>query len=169
MKALRIEEPGRAGLTSVREPEPGAGDVLLRVETVGFCGSDLTTLRGLNPLVSYPRIPGHEIAATVEWVGGEVPTERVRLGERVTVVPYTACGRCSACRRKRVNTCQGNQTLGVQRDGAMTEFVGVPWQKVFMLFFRKTFAARRPASDGVAALARSGARASPGAPARSGA
>ncbi len=130
MRALRIEEPGRAGLASVREPEPGAGDVLLRVDTVGFCGSDLTTFRGLNPMVSYPRIPGHEIAATVEWVGGEVPPERVRLGEQVTVMPYTACGRCPACRRERVNTCQGNQTLGVQRDGAMAELVAVPWQKV---------------------------------------
>ncbi len=130
MRALRIEEPGRAGLASVREPEPGARDVLLRVDTVGFCGSDLTTFRGLNPMVSYPRIPGHEIAATVVWVGGEVPTERVRVGEQVTVMPYTACGHCPACRRARVNTCQGNQTLGVQRDGAMAELAAVPWQKV---------------------------------------
>ncbi len=130
MRALRIEEPGRARLTSVPEPEPGPGDVLLRVDTVGFCGSDLTTFRGLNPMVSYPRIPGHEIAATVEWVGGEVPAERVRLGEQVTVTPYTACGRCPACRRGRVNTCKDNQTMGVQRDGAMTDFVALPWQKV---------------------------------------
>ncbi len=130
MRALRIEEPGRAALTSVREPEPGAGDVLLRVDTVGFCGSDLTTFRGLNPMVSYPRIPGHEIAATVEWVGGEVPAERVRPGEQVTIMPYTACGLCAACRQGRVNTCQGNQTMGVQRDGAIAEMVAVPWQKV---------------------------------------
>jgi threonine dehydrogenase-like Zn-dependent dehydrogenase len=45
-------------------------------------------------------------------------------------VPYTACGACAACRRGRVNTCRDNRTLGVQRDGAMTELVAVPWEKL---------------------------------------
>lgn len=156
MKALRIEEPGRAALTSVREPERGAGDILLRVDTVGFCGSDLATFRGLNPMVSYPRIPGHEIAATVEWVGGEVPDGHVRVGEQVTVLPYTACGRCAACRRQRVNTCHGNQTMGVQRDGAMAEFVSLPWQKVLSTkaLARRDIALVEPLSVGWHAAAR---------------
>jgi 2-desacetyl-2-hydroxyethyl bacteriochlorophyllide A dehydrogenase len=162
MRALRIDEPGRVGLTSVAEPEPGAGDVLLRVDTVGFCGSDLTTFRGSNPIVSYPRIPGHEIAATVEWVGREVPAERVRVGAQVTVVPYTACGRCAACRRGRVNTCRDNQTMGVQRDGAMTERVAVPWQKVLSTerLSARDLALVEPLSVGWHAAAR--ARVTPG-------
>jgi threonine dehydrogenase-like Zn-dependent dehydrogenase len=80
-------------------------------------------------LVTYPRVPGHEIAGVVEAVGAEVP-DTVRAGAAVTVVPYTACGACAACRRGRVNTCRHNRTLGVQRDGAMTALVAVPWTAV---------------------------------------
>src|SRR5690606_35699612 len=116
----------------VTRPEPAcaADEVLLRVQTVGYCGSDLNTFRGLNPLVSYPRVPGHEIAASVAAVGAAVPQERLYEGMLVTVVPYTACGRCPSCRRGRSNACRDNQTLGVQRDGALTEWIAVPWDKV---------------------------------------
>jgi threonine dehydrogenase-like Zn-dependent dehydrogenase len=79
--------------------------------------------------VSYPRIPGHEISASVEQVGVGVP-ETVSIGMGVTLSPYTACGNCASCRRRRSNACQYNQTLGVQRDGALTEFIAVPWQKL---------------------------------------
>ena len=130
MKALQIEREGHTRLVSVTPPDVADTDVLLRIRTVGFCGSDLNTFRGLNPLVSYPRIPGHEVAATVERVGARVPTDHVHVGMDVTVLPYTACGRCPSCRRGRANACRDNQTLGVQRDGALTELVAVPWEKV---------------------------------------
>lgn len=130
MNALQIEREGHTRLVNVGMPEPAPGDVLLRVRTVGFCGSDLNTYRGRNPLVSFPRIPGHEIAAVVEHVGADVPAGRFTPGQHVTVLPYTECGTCAACMRGRPNACRDNQTLGVQRDGAMTEFVAVPWQKV---------------------------------------
>jgi len=130
MKALLIEQPGRTRLTDRPEPAAAAGELLLRLTTVGFCGSDLNTYRGLNPLVGYPRVPGHEIAAGVELVGSEVPGGMFAAGMEVTVLPYTACGRCAACRRGRGNACQENQTLGVQRDGALTELITVPWEKV---------------------------------------
>ena len=130
MKALQIEREGRTRLVSVEPPDVSAGEVLLRIHTVGFCGSDLNTYRGLNPLVSYPRIPGHEVAGTVERAGSGVPVDRFPRGMAVTVVPYTACGTCPACRRGRANACRDNQTLGVQREGALTELVAVPWEKV---------------------------------------
>ena len=130
MKAFQIEREGHTRLVNVAAPEVGDDEVLLRVRTVGFCGSDLNTYRGLNPLVTYPRIPGHEVAATVERVGGRVPGDELRAGMDVTLLPYTACGTCPACRRGRANACRDNETLGVQRDGALTELVVVPWQKV---------------------------------------
>jgi 2-desacetyl-2-hydroxyethyl bacteriochlorophyllide A dehydrogenase len=130
MKALQIDREGSTRLVTIAPPEPAAGDVLLRVHTVGFCGSDLNTYRGLNPLVTYPRIPGHELAGVVESVGAAVPADRFAPGMHVTVVPYTACGACPACRRGRANACRDNQTLGVQREGALTELVAVPWEKV---------------------------------------
>jgi threonine dehydrogenase-like Zn-dependent dehydrogenase len=127
MKTFLIEKPGAFSFGEAKMPEVKAGEVLLKIERVGLCGGDLTMFRGLNPMVTYPRIPGHEIAATIAGVSAGVPTH-LKPGLLVTVVPYTTCGKCPSCRAKRQNACQFNQTLGIQRDGALTEFVAVPWQ-----------------------------------------
>jgi threonine dehydrogenase-like Zn-dependent dehydrogenase len=82
-----------------------------------------------TPWQGTPRIPGHEIGAIVESCGPSVP-DKIRSGIAVTVLPYTSCGSCSACPRGRPNTCCRNETLGVQRDGALAEILVVPWQKV---------------------------------------
>jgi 2-desacetyl-2-hydroxyethyl bacteriochlorophyllide A dehydrogenase len=129
MKALIISKVGETGYDERPQPEPAAGEVLLRVKRVGFCGTDLNTFRGLNPLVTYPRIPGHEIAAAVAGITPGVP-DYITLGMETTLVPYTTCGRCASCRTGRVNACRNNQTLGVQRDGAFTEFITAPWEKL---------------------------------------
>jgi len=129
MKTFLIEKPGSFSFGEAKTPELKAGEVLLKIERVGLCGGDLTMFRGLNPMVTYPRIPGHEIAATIAEVSSGVPAH-LRPGLLVTVVPYTACGHCPSCRARRANACQFNQTLGIQRDGALTEYVNVPWQKI---------------------------------------
>ncbi len=129
MKAFVITEPGKTDIVDIEKPMPGAEDVLLRVRMVGFCGSDLNTFRGKNPMVTYPRIPGHEIAATIEAVGADVP-DGLKPGMAVTVAPYTNCRGCAACLRGRPNACRSNQTMGVQREGAMTEQIVAPWQKM---------------------------------------
>jgi len=130
MKAFVITEPGTTALVDRPIPEPGRGEVLLRLNTVGFCGSDLNTFRGLNPLVSYPLVPGHEIGATIEALGAEVEGSW-RPGQRVLPSPYSNCGTCSACRAGRENCCRNNRTLGVQRDGAMTEYFAIPAHRLF--------------------------------------
>ena len=129
MKALQISGPGNVTNVELPAPEAGAGEVLLRMEYVGFCGSDLNTYRGRNAMAKSPVIPGHEIGAVIEAVGPGVP-ESLKPGMTVTVNPYTACGSCPSCRRGRPNACRSNQTLGVQRDGAMRELMVVPWEKV---------------------------------------
>lgn len=128
MKALILEEPGRAVLSEVPKPNRKPGEALLRVRRVGLCGSDLNTFRGRNPMVSYPRIPGHEIAATIVELD-DAPSQ-LKVGMDVTLSPYTSCGKCAACRRGRNNACQFNQTLGVQRDGALTEYICVPMERL---------------------------------------
>ncbi len=130
MKALFITGPGRSELRDLPPPVPGRGEVLLRTRLVGMCGSDLNTFRGKNPMVTYPRIPGHEIAATIEAIGPAVPSD-FEPGIDVTVSPYTSCGQCASCRRNRPNACQANQTLGVQRDGAMAGYFVAPWEKLY--------------------------------------
>ncbi len=131
MKAVVIEEPGKVQVINTPNPEVKSGEVLLKLKYVGFCGSDLTTYLGKNPMVQYPRIPGHEISAVIEECGDEVP-ESFQKGMLVTVVPYSNCGQCPSCKRGREYACQYNQTLGVQRDGAMCEYISVPWQKLLV-------------------------------------
>ncbi len=130
MQAFYITEPGQTRLGELDVPRPAADEVLLRTRLIGMCGTDLSTFRGKNPLVSYPRIPGHEIAATVVETGSEVPAE-LAAGLDVTVHPNTSCGKCASCKRGRTNACKFNETLGVQRDGAMKTFFTAPWTKVY--------------------------------------
>ena len=120
MKALSIVSSGRTEPCETEDRAPGAGEVKIRVSRIGLCGTDLNTFRGLNPLVTYPRIPGHEIGGEVVTLGADV--SNCRVGDKVVVVPYTECGGCAACRSGRFNACENNQTLGVQRDGAMSSF-----------------------------------------------
>lgn len=129
MKALLINEPGTISVGEIEKPDLAAGHVMVQLKYVGFCGSDLSSYLGKNPMVQYPRVPGHEIAGVIDAVGDGVP-EGFSVDEPVTVVPYTNCGQCPSCRRGRSYACQFNQTLGVQRDGAMQEFIAVPWQKI---------------------------------------
>ncbi len=158
MKALRIIEPRRAEISDILSPQPLAGEVLLRVERVGFCGSDLNSFRGLNPLVTYPRIPGHEIAATV-LSGPRNSSDHIpRAGEAVLVFPYTSCGVCAACRMGRSNCCRNNQTLGVQRDGGFCETMAIPAEKIIAApgLTQAEMALVEPLSIGFHAAARGG-------------
>ncbi|QNI38222.1 zinc-binding alcohol dehydrogenase family protein [Edaphobacter albus] len=126
MKAISLMAAGDARIINKSEPQRSGKELLLKVEMVGLCGTDLNSFRGKNPLVTYPRIIGHEIAATVVEGSSSVPS-----GTTVTVSPYTSCGLCASCRRGRPNACQHNQTFGVQRDGALTEWITVPEEKVY--------------------------------------
>ncbi len=130
MKAFYITEPGKSEIGDLQQPAPAAGELLLKTRLIGLCGTDLSTFRGKNPLVSYPRIPGHEIAATIVEVGSDVPS-KFQAGLDVTVHPNTNCGKCASCLRGRTNACKFNETMGVQRDGAMQGYFVAPWEKVY--------------------------------------
>lgn len=129
MKAIQIPGLQQMVVVDLPKPEAKAGEVLLRLEYVGFCGSDLNTFLGRNTMAKENVIPGHEIGAVIEAVGEGVPAE-LQPGMVVTVNPYTNCGHCASCRNGRVNACQNNETLGVQRDGAMREYIALPWEKI---------------------------------------
>lgn len=129
MKAIQIPAPADLRVVDIEKPEVKSGEVLLKIKYVGFCGSDLNTFLGRNPMVKLPVIPGHEVGATIEAVGTDVPAGFM-ADMPVTVNPYTNCGTCAACRNGRVNACEHNETFGVQRNGAMSEYLSLPWQKV---------------------------------------
>lgn len=155
MKAITISGEREVALIEKEKPQAGVGEVLVKIHYVGFCGSDLNTYLGKNPMVKLPVIPGHEIGAMVEAVGEGVPGS-IRPGMPCTLNPYTSCGECPSCRNGRPNACQFNQTFGVQRDGAMCEYKAVPWQKVIVdnALTPRQFALVEPMSVGFHAVSR---------------
>lgn len=130
MKALFLVEPGKTEVREIQAQAPGPEEVLLRIGMVGFCGGDLNGFRGLFELQEYPNILGHEVGATIEQVGSNVP-DKFKPGMRVTVYPYLNCGTCVSCRKGRPNACQDNKTMGVRRPGAMTNYITIHYKNLF--------------------------------------
>lgn len=155
MKAIQISAERQMGVVDIPESEMKSNEVLLRLEYVGFCGSDLNTWLGKNPMAGMPVVPGHEVGAVIEKVGADVP-EGLEPGMVVTVNPYTNCGKCASCQRGRVNACQHNETLGVQRWGAMRERIALPWEKIIPVgqLTSQTSALIEPMSVGFHAVSR---------------
>ena len=129
MKAFYIDTEGSYINSDQEKPNVGVEEVLLKIHKVGLCGSDLNTYRKLNPMVTYPRIPGHEVAASILEVGSSVPKEW-KIGDEVCLVPYTNCNKCAACEAGRINCCEHNKTLGVQQNGAMSEEFSIHYSKL---------------------------------------
>lgn len=129
MKAIQITTPRTVLVNNIERPVMKADEIVIKITYAGFCGSDLNTYLGRNPMVRLPIIPGHEIGAIIEAVGTDVP-DNFKPGMTVTVNPYTNCGKCASCLNRRPNACEQNETLGVQRNGAMSEYSSLPWQKV---------------------------------------
>src|SRR6202046_4517261 len=129
MKALVMKEPGDVVIETVPDAVATNDDVLLKVRMIGLCGTDLSSYRGKNPLITFPRIPGHEVAATIAEPSKAHP--ELAAGMDVTLSPYFGCGKCPSCLRGRPNACQFNETLGVQRNGAMTEYIAIPAAKIY--------------------------------------
>ena len=156
MKAIQISHNQQLDVIEVEHPQtPNDQEVLLKICYAGFCGSDLNTFMGRNPMALNPVIPGHEVGAVIEAVGKDVP-ETLKPGMVVTCNPYTHCGKCASCRNQRVNACQHNETLGVQRHGAMKEYISLPWEKVIPAgsLTPKTCALIEPMSVGFHAVSR---------------
>ncbi|WP_327251451.1 zinc-dependent alcohol dehydrogenase family protein [Streptomyces sp. NBC_01244] len=128
MKALVFQGPGRTAWQEV--PDPGIkdpSDVIVRVDAVTICGTDLHIVKGDLPEVVPGRVLGHEAVGTVVEIGGDVRS--VRPGDRVLVSCISSCGRCRFCRESRYGQCRGGGgwVLGHTIDGTQAEYVRVPF------------------------------------------
>jgi 2-desacetyl-2-hydroxyethyl bacteriochlorophyllide A dehydrogenase len=124
-----LDEPGHLRLTDTpAPPEPGPGETLVRVHSVGICGTDIHAFNGRQPFFTYPRILGHELGVEVLAIGEGVVD--LMVGDRCSVEPYLHCGSCIACRQGRTNCCAMLSVLGVHSDGGMRERIIVPAQKL---------------------------------------
>ncbi len=129
MKAIQLKEPRNFQPIDIDEPKsPGPEEVLVRVDRVGICGTDLGGYLGKMPFFSYPRIPGHELGVEILEIGEKVTN--VKVGDRCSVEPYINCQKCYSCRRGFTNCCRHHQTLGVMCDGGLTERILLPARKM---------------------------------------
>ena len=127
MKVLICDEPGKLSVIDRPEPQPKAGEVLVRIKRVGICGTDFHIFQGKHPFLEYPRVMGHELSGTVE----QAPEgSNLKAGQNVYIVPYLSCGQCVACRKGVTNACQNISVLGVHSDGGMAELLCVPASNV---------------------------------------
>ena len=124
MKAVYLKSPRDVSVQSVEQPRRKANEILVKVRSLGICGSDIGAYLGVNPLVSYPRIIGHEVAGEVVETG---PDETdFSVGDRVVLEPYVYCGKCYPCLHQRTNCCENLTVLGVHIDGAMSGLFSHP-------------------------------------------
>src|SRR4051794_26344423 len=126
MRVVQVREPGAPLELVEREvPEPGPGQVRVRVEACGVCHSDAFVKDGTFPGIRYPAVPGHEVAGRIDALGpGVVPW---RVGQRVGVGWYGGhCGRCPPCRRGDFISCVNLMIPGIAYDGGYADYMVAP-------------------------------------------
>ena len=124
MRAIIWNGPRQMDISDVPMPKPKAGEVLIKVHSVGICGSELSGFLGENSLRIPPLIMGHEFSGIVAQLGGQVT--RFKTGDGVVVNPLITCGECFFCSRGLQNLCKQRQLIGVHTPGAFAEYVSVP-------------------------------------------
>lgn len=131
MKAIYLTGPNEFSLQEREDPIPKRDEVEIQVRMAGICGSDVHLLRGRNPFAGYPLIPGHEYMGEVLRAPAK---SGLKKGDKVTVFPEVACGKCPACKSGRLVHCPEFKFIGSSLSGGcFCERVVVPYQRVFRL------------------------------------
>ena len=135
-------------------------EVMIRVKTVGICGTDLHIFKGTRSDVQFPRVMGHELAGEVVELGADV--KKVRLNDHVVFDPVIACNTCKICLKGHKNVCSSVKCFGVQMDGGFQEYIVVEEENVYAFDKSVDFcvaALGEPFSIAANILERSGAKA----------
>lgn len=125
MKALVLEHPETVSIKEVPMSERRQGQALIKISAVSVCGSDISAYHGRGVAVPYPLILGHEVAGVIQEMDDTAGSE-LKVGDRVILDPYIFCGHCYPCSLGRTNCCESLKVLGVQTDGAMSEYFAHP-------------------------------------------
>ncbi len=113
-------EPGKIEMREVEKPTAGPGQILMHIQRIGVCGSDIHVNHGLHPFTSYPVVQGHEFAAVVAEVGEGV--EGITPGQKVTARPQVVCGECGPCKRGDYHICDNLKVEGFQAPGVAQDY-----------------------------------------------
>ena len=155
MKQAVMTAPKAIEIREVDAPEPGPGQVLLRIRRIGVCGSDVHVYHGKHPYTSYPVVQGHEFAAEVEAVGEGVTS--VPVGAKVTATPQNTCGQCRQCRSGAYHICDALAVRGFQAPGVAQEYYVTEAERILVLpegFTLEQGALVEPVAVAVHAMAR---------------
>lgn len=129
MKKIIFAAPQRTEIHESGIPVWGDHEVLLKLERIGVCGTDIQVFMGRNRYMQFPVVPFHEGVARVMSTGSQV--EHVRVGDRVSIRPIISCGRCYSCRNGHENACENFNCLGVQSDGLGAEYFAIDKEYVY--------------------------------------
>lgn len=155
MRQAIMTAPGKIEFRDVADPQPGPGQVLLRVKRIGVCGTDLHVWHGKHPFVTYPVVQGHEFSGVVEAVGEGVTG--IEPGMKATATPQETCGQCRPCRRGDYHICEKLKVRGFQAPGCAQDLFVTEAEKIVLLGDEMTFeqgALVEPAAVGVHSTAR---------------
>jgi threonine dehydrogenase-like Zn-dependent dehydrogenase len=124
MNTLICQEPKKLVWKEREIPIPGESEALIKIKSVGICGTDIHAWGGNQPFFSYPRVLGHEICGEIVGLGKNI--QNLKNGQQVAVIPYVACQQCPACLSGRTNCCEKISVIGVHQDGGFSEYLSVP-------------------------------------------
>jgi len=143
MKTLVLEQEHRL-VAAERPLVDQPGKAVVKIRSIGICGTDTSAYKGDFPMLTYPRVLGHELAGELVSVP-ENNAQGLRVGDRVVIEPYMYCGQCYPCRIGRTNCCERLNVLGVHVDGGMAEYLShdlhlvhkapehLPWEHLTMV------------------------------------
>lgn len=123
-----MTSPGVIEFKEVPVPEPGEGQVLIKIMKIGICGSDIHVYHGEHPFTKYPVTQGHEVSGQITALGQGV--EGLSVGQKVTIQPQVVCGECYPCRHGKYNLCEGLKVMGFQTTGVASHYFAVDAAKV---------------------------------------
>ena len=124
-----MTSPGVIEYREIPKPETlGPREVMLKIERIGVCGSDIHVFHGEHPATPYPVVQGHEYSATVDAIGNEVRS--VKPGMKATAWPQQVCGECGPCKRGQYNACQVLKVEGFQAPGVAQDYKVVPEERI---------------------------------------
>lgn len=133
-----MTSPGIIEFKDVAAPKNiGPHEVLLKIQKIGVCGSDIHVFHGEHPATPYPVVQGHEYSAIVESVGEKVT--KVKPGMKATARPQLVCGECGPCKRGQYNACQNLKVQGFQAPGVAQDYFVVPEDRLVILPNSLTF------------------------------
>ena len=120
--------PGEIVFREIPVPQPGPGEVLVKIKRIGICGSDIHVYHGKHPFTSYPVTQGHEVSGQIAALGEGVTG--LSVGQKVTIEPQVVCGKCYPCRHGKYNLCEELKVMGFQTTGTASEYFAVDAGKI---------------------------------------